>query len=515
MDIIETSILPDAYPTREAITRSCSRLFLAFAMIASASTAPAAGIPLTLDNAVFGAIRNNLSLKVETYNPAISETGVRSARAIYDPNLSALFDHNGSNVQTFPDSSSVDRLRSFDANLSASLLLPSGAKATASMTNLWQQDNQGTPSSRYAKPDLTFSLSQPLLQGRGREVTERSITVAVFATDASLANWWTKALSVASDTRNQYYSLVKARENLETSKASLVLAREIHAGNEARVKAGVLAAIELLDSESGVAQRELDLLNAEINSILEADKLLVFLNLPPKTEISPVETFPAERVQATEDNALRTAMSLRPDLRNARILRKSNEFNARVGENLVLPSLSLTGSAGLTGLATDYGNAVDDMASGNYPTWSVGLQFTYPLGNDAAEADLAKNRLLAAQAKATLKNLEEAASLDVRSSLLQLETGWKKIEVAAKGVTLAEARLDSYIKRGKVGLATTKDILQVESDLTTARVNLAAARADYQVAVTSLWRSTGELLERHGIRIDDKEIESNAWKEIR
>jgi outer membrane protein TolC len=490
-------------------------LIVIVALLAAAFPSLAAGLTLNLDDAVRGAIGNNLSLKVEAFNPAISGTGVRSARAIYNPKFTALLDHKGSDSQASPVSFFVDRRRWLDANLSADLLLPSGATASASMTNHWQRDNLGAPMSRYAEPNLTFSLSQPVLQGFGRDVTERGITVAVFATESALAAWWTQALSVSANTRNRYFALIKARENLETSKTSLALAREIHSGNEARVRAGVLAAIELLDSEVGVAQREKDLLEAEKNALDEADKLLVLLHLPPKTELIPVETFPAERVEAAEEGALRTAAAMRPDLRKARIFLATSEFNARVGKNLLLPSLSLKGSAGLTGLGADYGNAIDDLKTGKYPAWSLGIELSYPLGNDAAEADLAKNRLLAVQSMASLLNLEEAASLEVRSAIRDLETRWRQIEVAGKGVTLAEVRLSSYVKRGKVGLATTKDILQVESDLTTARVGLAGARADYQVAVTSLWKSTGELIERHGIRIEDKEIESSAWKEIR
>ncbi len=490
-------------------------LIVIVAVLAGAIPSLAAGITLTLDDAVRGAIGNNLSLKVESFNPAISGTGIRGARAIYNPNFTALLDHRGANSQSSPTSFFVDRTRSFDANLSAGFLLPSGATASASMTNLWEQNTLGTSLSRYAEPNLTFSLSQPILKGFGRDVTERGITVAVFANESALSDWWATALSISASTRNEYFALIKARENLQTRKASIALSKEIHGGNEARVRAGVLAAIELLDSELGVAQREKDLLDAEKNALDEEDKLRVLLHLPPGSGILPVETFPGERVEATEEGALRTATALRPDLRKARILLSTNEFNARVGRNLLLPSLSLKGSAGLSGLGTDYGNAIDDLRTGRYPAWSIGVELSYPLGNDAAEADLAKNRLLAAQSRATLQNLEEAAFLDIRSSLRALDTGWRQIEVTRKGVTLAEARLSSYVKRAKVGMATTKDTLQAESDLTAARESLAGAQADYQVAVTSLWKSTGELLERHGIRIVDKEIESNAWKELR
>lgn len=490
-------------------------LLLSLAILVAGSPCPAGEFLLSPEDVVREAIGNNLSLKADSFNKAISTTGIRRARAIYNPKFTANLDHNESNSQTAPTSPFVDRRSTYDANLSASLLLPSGGTASASFTNLWHKDNLGSPSSRTAEPSLLLSLSQPVLQGFGRGVTEREITLAAFADESALFDWWNAALTVSSNARNQYFALVKARENLETRKSSLALAREIHAGNEARVRAGVLAAIELLDSELGVSQREKDLLDAEKNALSEADKLLVLLNRTPDTEVVPVGPFAADRVDVTEEDALRTAMKARPDLRKARILVESGDFNVRVGKNLALPSLSLKGNAGLAGLGTDYGNALDEMKTGKYPSWSVGIEFSYPLGNDAAEADLAKNRLLAGQSRVSLRNLEQAASLEVRSAKRDLDTSWRQIEVAGKGVRLAEARFSSYVKRGKVGLATTKDIFQAESDLTASREGLADARADYQVAVTNLWKSTGELLERHGIRIVGKEIESGAWKEIR
>ncbi len=96
-----------------------------------------------------------------------------------------------------------------------------------------------------------------------------------------------------------------------------------------------------------------------------------------------------------------------------------------------------------------------------------------------------------------------------------METKFREIEVAKKGVALGEARLASFLKRGKLGLATTKNILEVEADYVAARDALTAARADYQGAVTRFYRSTGELLEQHGIRLSDKEIEMMTRKDLR
>ncbi len=475
----------------------------------------AADVPISVDEAVRSAIENNLDLRVETYNPAIAETGVRRASSIYNAKLSATADHAEENAKSSPLSDFVVRTRSYDFNASASRLLSSGATTTASFTNLGSSDNLGAPMSRYWKPELSLNVSQPILSGFGKEVTERGITTASDAKESALAAWRNRAIGVAADTRNQYFALINALENLDTRKASLALAQRVHAENQARVKAGILAEIELLDSELGVAQREKDLLDADKNVLDQADRLRVLVQYPAGTSLAPSDAFPEGPSGVTDQEATAKALRMRPDLAGARIAFRTQEFLSRVNRNITLPSVALNGGVGVSGLGKDYGTALDDVGSGKYPFWSVGIAFAYPLGNDAAEADLAAARLQARQAQASIRTLEESIGLDVRAAVRNLESKRQQIEVAQKGVNLAEARLASYIKRQKLGLATTKDVLQVESDLVTARVGLASARADYQGAVTQIHKSTGELLEKHGIRIDDKAILNSAWKDLR
>ena len=69
------------------------------------------------------------------------------------------------------------------------------------------------------------------------------------AMEISLAEWNQKALDTAAEARNRYLALLKARESLATRRASLAVAGRVHEEGEARVKAGVLAAFELQDSE--------------------------------------------------------------------------------------------------------------------------------------------------------------------------------------------------------------------------------------------------------------------------
>ena len=476
------------------------------------SSAGADTLTLSIEDAVQMAVEKNLGLQVATYSPAIAETGIRKARAIYDPLLSALVDHQGSNRQAAPQSFFVERSRDFHFDASISQLLPSGGTTSLSFNNSWSSGNLALPASRFAQPQLTLSFSQPLLQGLGREVTERGITTADDATDSALADWTQQALNTAAAARNQYLLLVMARESLATRQASLDLAREVQSQNEGRVDAGVLAAYQLQDSRLGVLQAQKNLLDANRAEKDAADLLRTTLHLQAGAGIGTTTPPPPETSDMSESDALRTAMLRRPDIVKARIAVRTAEFNEKVSRNLALPSLALQGSSGITGIDASYGDAFGDMGSLKYPFWSVGLSFSVPIGNNSARAVVAANRLIAGQARTQLAALEESAGLEVRTALRALSSAREQIGVTEQGVTAAEALMASYLKRQQLGLATTKDVLDVSASLTQARENYTVARADYHSAFTNLWKATGELLDREGIRLKGSAVASGERK---
>jgi len=302
------------------------------------------------------------------------------------------------------------------------------------------------------------------------------------------------------------------RESLATRQVSLDLAREVQSQNEARVDAGALAAYQLQDSRLGVLQAQKNFLDADRAEKDAADQLRTTLHLPAGIAIATTAPPPPETSEASEPDALRTAMLRRPDVVKARVAVRTAEFNEKVSGNLALPSLALQGSAGVTGLEANYGDAFGDLGSTRYPTWSVGVSFSVPIGNNSARADVAANRLIASQARTQLAATEELAALEVRTALRALDSAREQIGVTEQGVTAAEIVVASYRKRQQLGLATTKDVLDVLAILTQARENLTVARANYQSAFTNLWKATGELLDRQGIRLAGTAIASGTRK---
>jgi len=340
----------------------------------------------------------------------------------------------------------------------------------------------------------------------GREVTEKGIAAARLASDAATADWRARAHAAAAAARDAFFALLTARTAAETRAASLATARRLHEEATARVSAGTLAPVDLLETELGVARRERELLEANKAVQNAEDALRVLLQLPP--DARPIPSWPPDPSgpPPPEGEAVAAALAARPELARARTEQAAADLDARVAANARLPSLAFTASAGVSGLAPALEDAASDLAEGRYPFWSAGLALSYPLGNTTAREDLAAARLRALRARAAAASLEASVALEVRRALRDLESKRRQVDVARKALDLAETRLASYLKRAQLGLATTKDTLQAEEDRVAARDALATARADLHGALTRLWTATGEILARHGIELSDAQV---------
>ena len=67
--------------------------------------------------------------------------------------------------------------------------------------------------------------------------------------------------------------------------------------------------------------------------------------------------------------------------------------------------------------------------------------------------------------------------------------------------------MKAFIRKNEVGLATTRDVLDVENDLAAAKNNQITALVGYNNAITLLWLVDGELLERVGIRVVEADVD--------
>ncbi|MEJ2698759.1 MAG: TolC family protein, partial [Desulfuromonadales bacterium] len=319
----------------------CCLLLLAVLLAASCPQGFAQDIPLqlTLKNAIRMAVEKNLDVKTELYNPAMAQADWRGAKGIYNPNLSLLTDFQNSTTQSasllIQGGSEIDRSKQGQINLGVSQLIPLGGTVGLSFDNTWNSNNAKIVGflNRYWNSDLTLTFSQPLLKNFGSTATDLNIIVASYQKEGSFETFRGKLMDTIASVRQAYFNLYRLREDLRVQQTSLELAQKILDDTKARVKAGILPAMEILSAEFGVAQREQGLNSAELAVRDQVDRLRLLLQLPKDTEIVTVDV-PSRKYYKTEvSEDIRKALEERPELLALKVDQKSLEVQAQVARN--------------------------------------------------------------------------------------------------------------------------------------------------------------------------------------
>ncbi len=467
-------------------------------------------VRLSLADAIRMAAEKNLDVRAELYNPAQFEADIRRNYSIYDPLLTMDTNYTNSTTQvanSFLTGSSKSEVNTLNANAGIAYSYWTGGNIALNFNNAYTETNSSRSLSNYWQSSLGVTLSQPLLKNFGQENTEVNIRVSRLSKFASLERFNSKLLDVVAQTRNEYFKLYNLREQLEVKKVSLALARKILAETKARVAAGVLPAMEILNAEFGAVSREKDLIDAEKAVIDQVDVLRLLLQLEGAGDIVTSDLPRKDSYQVSESESLKHALN-RPDIKEQKRSLEIAELQTRVFNNRIKPDLALIAGASLTGLDRSYSRNLEKVGSFDSPVWNIGLNLSYPLGNNAAENDYRKSRLKTEQTALQIRSLEESVANDVKNAIRTIGSSYKQIEVTERGRAFAEERLRAFVRKNEVGLATTKDVLDVENDLATAKSNQITAVVSYANAVTRLWQVTGELLEREGIRV----VEGDADK---
>jgi outer membrane protein TolC len=136
----------------------------------------------------------------------------------------------------------------------------------------------------------------------------------------------------------------------------------------------------------------------------------------------------------------------------------------------------------------------------DFPTWSVGVSVSYPIGQSTEQANLARARIERDQTEARIRSIELTAVREVRDAALRLEQNRQRIETARSGRELAEQRLDAESRRFEVGMSTSFLVIQAQRDLAIARNNELEASLAYQLAAIAF--ETAQVASRQPVIIN-------------
>jgi outer membrane protein TolC len=446
---------------------------------------PSVGGPLALDEVLDAVERHYPLLRAIEQERAIAGGRLVSSMGVFDFNLTASADGQGTTYDNFRSGVGVSQgLPVGGLGLFAGYRNGYGEYPTY---NLGQKTADGG--------EFRAGVSIPLL--RDRAIDRPRANVQQARLDVAIAEpvIERQRLDFQRAAARTYWNWVAAGQRLKVAEALVKLAVERDDQLKARVEVGPAANIERIDNQQNIALRNAVLVQAQRAFQQATIELSLFLRdghgrptlagsdrLPAFPEVQPIDL-------KTFDSALQTAFELRPEPRRLRFQRDRAEVELRLAMNQTLPSVNAVVAA-----AQDVGPGKSSLSGPNgldRTTVSAGLAFQLPVQRRDARGRVMTAQAQLAQIDQQLRQTEDVIRAEVQDAFSALERAFEFYQQAKKRVELA--RLVARAEREQLRLGRS-DILRVtlrEQAAFDAEVIEVGAQQDYFRALAEFRAALG------------------------
>lgn len=471
-------------------------------------------LELTLDETVKRTLENNADIAVERFNPQSSEYNVQQLKGYYEPYAISTV---GKRSNTSPASNAFAGASNLETNtwtynFGALQSLPTGGSFEIDFNN----NRSGTNSIfQTFNPAFvsTFNLSfnQPLLRNMSVDSQRYQIKVAKKNYEISDVQFRQTVVNTVANVKQAYYDLIYALDNLDAQRKSLGLAQQLLEENRIKVRVGTMAPLDVVAAQSEVAGREANVIAAEasVADVEDTLKRAMFTDGDAaawNTRLVPTDRPTGAPVTVDVPAAIQVALQKRTDILSARKSLENAEYGVSYAKNQSLPTLNFSAGYGTNGLggtqildpvtreplvtpvAGGWGDAVSDVFNRTYPTWTVGVNLSYPVLNRQASANSARARVARDQQQASVHALELSVVQEVRAAGRAVDTNSKLVDSTRAARVLQEQRLDAETKKFAAGMSTNFLVTQAQRDLAVSAVAELQAIANYRKSVVNFER---------------------------
>jgi len=446
------------------------------------------------------ALKNNLTLKVQLFNPPIAQENVNIARAAFEP---LAFSQLSFTKTDTPTSLALDASKSEMTNVDVGVQIPllTGGTITIDQPFSRVETNNifATLNPSYTT-DLLFSIRHPLLRGAGIETNTHEIRIAGYESQISQARTKLEVISVLATVDIVYWRLYATRRELEVRKQEYDLAVSQRDQAQRKVDAGQVSEIEVIRAEARVAERLEAIIQAE-NLVRDRQRdLKRIINKPnlqlesptiliPTTEPNPI------RYKLDTELMLQYALEQRMELLELQLQIAKDASTIDFERNNTLPLLALDYTYNINGLGSSGNDSYDLMLENRFVDHRLGLVLQVPLGNEAAKARLQRAILSRQQALASRLNRETEIKKQVLNAIDELEANWQRVLASRQSTILAARTLQAEQRQFEQGLQTSTEVLDAQTRFADAQSAQIRALVEYQIAQVDLAFATGSLLE--------------------
>jgi outer membrane protein len=316
--------------------------------------------------------------------------------------------------------------------------------------------------------------------------TSNLVASAKLQEKARIADMEASREDIVLATDQVFFQVLEAQETLKVASQTVAsrqsITDQVTALTSSKLKSDLdLSFAQVNLSESKLlqldAQNNLDAAKAALSDVLGYDKETDYQLVDDSDTLPPLPPDP--------DSLIVHAIQNRPDLQSLRYSEQAAQKFSRAQHDQLLPTISALGVVG----GTPTGSA-QYFTSNWYG--AVGANVSVPIFNGFRLTAEASEASLQAQAAAEqTRALRDQVVRDVRTAWLNANTALQRVTVAGQLLKEANTALDLAKTRYDLGLSSIVELSQAELQQTQAAIGDANARAQYNLAISTINFQTG------------------------
>ncbi len=449
------------------------------------------------------------------FDVAVANTAIDEEQAKFDPKFTVNHewlqgDQPSYNPNALPPVIEGFQTDSYRLQAGLSKLVATGGVGALDVTtnptrfggNGFRNDPLRPQPTLEANPSLQLSFTQPLLAGAGISPNLASIVLARIETERSYFQLKDAMQELVRGTIEAYWQLVFARTDMWARQQQVEQAQVAVRFTEARVRAQISNSAELAQARLTLANFRATLIGAEANVLQREAALRNLLGLPPADGSVLVPITPPTREAFMPDwlRLIEMAERQRPDLVELKLILDADEQALLLERNQALQQLdafALYRWNGLEGELPD-GTAIRS-GPGQFTEWSLGINFSVPLGLRQARATTRRRELLIARDRMNLEQGLHAAVHALALNVRAIDQAYEQYLAFQEAREAARLNLEQQLAQYRSDRVIFLNVLQAITDWGNTISAEANSLLQFNTQLANLERQSGAILETHGV----------------
>jgi HAE1 family hydrophobic/amphiphilic exporter-1 len=509
---------------------------------------------LSLKEAITLALENNKDIEVSRQNVRLAEFDLTAGEGFYEPRFSGNTQYERAtipNVSIFSTNKTTTNSSIVGNARFQGFIKKFGTVYAAEFNNTRVGTNNPISilSPQY-NTGLTFSVTQPLFRGRRFDNGRRVIEIAKRNLSLTDTQFRQRSIEIIAGVQRAYWDLAYTLRNLQVQRDGVRDAKDQLAHNRRLVEEGQLAPVDIIASETQIANFEQNVYIAleDVNRAENNLKNLIAENRNDAiwiASIVPTDSVDLDVPRTTLPEALDLALQNRPEIELNKVAANINEIDRRFYREQTKPQVDLVASYTTSGIggtqnenfrspfvqacdanlqtAQDYqacllrqqgqaaqqqtflqgigggASSFTDIFANRYPTFRAGVQFNIPLGNKTAKAQLGRSLVEGERIRTQREQVEQNIQVDVRNALQAVRTSEARLRSAAISRENGEKQYASEQRKLDAGQSNVYQVLERQTALMNARSAELRAQTELNKSIAELQRATGNSLKANNV----------------